>query len=370
MNIQLEKKLTNGPALFLINTIPPPSAVYRYAFDIYRSMQENVSLINVEYDQSRWKNAPEGQIYKAKIGNHYIINSLFNKWTVGNLYKFLREHVYSGDFVHYTHESSMPFDLGLSNSIVTVFENPLTRILTDLYNENGTKFSDSVNLIFRKNLYNKYKHFQNVITGTEYVKRGMLDFGFNGRIEVIPPPISKEFFPIENKTQIKKELGLPLDKKLILSVSTATKRKNLKTVLEVSEKLGDDFLLIRVGSSIGNGKSFSNVNGEVLNKIYNACDVLLFPTLEEGFGYPLIEAFAVGLPVVSSDIAVVRETAKDAAILADPLSLVDLVVGIKEAISAKDELVKKGFKRAAFYSVEKFTERQYDYYKSVGVPGF
>lgn len=366
----METKLTKDPVIFLINTLPPPSAVYRYAFDIYSSMHENVGLINVEYDQSRWRNIPEGQIYRARIGNHYIINSFFNKWSVRQLYKFLREQVNLGNFVHYTHESSVPFDLNLSNSIVTVFENPITRLGTDLYSENGKTFSESVNLIFRKMLYNKYKHFQNVITGTEYVKNGMLDFGFDGRIEVLPPPVSKEFFPIENKIELRRELGLPLDKKLILSVSTAAKRKNLKTVLEVSERLGDDFLLVRVGSTIGKDKSFRNVNGEVLNKIYNACDVLLFPTLEEGFGYPLIEAFSVGLPVVSSDIAVVRETAQDAAILTDPLSVVDLARSVKSAISVKDVVVKKGFKRAAFYSFEKFTERQYAYYKSVGVQVF
>lgn len=366
MKFKLRDETKSDLAIYLINTLPPPSAVYRYALDVNSTVSNHGILINIQYDPSRWKTVPSGTVYRAKYGNHYILNSFLNKWSVEGLYKLLKKQVSMGKFVHYTHESTPPFDLIKENSIVTVFENPTIRLGTDFYHENNHHLRESANLLFRKRLYDTYKRFEHVITGTEYVKNGMIDYGFDGKIEVLPPPISKDFFPINDKKALRRELGLPIDKTLILSVSTAAKRKNLKAVGEVAEALGQNFLLVRVGVPIGRSVNFQGVSGEILNYIYNACDVLLFPTLEEGFGYPLVEAFSVGLPVVSSDIPVIRETARNSALLVNPNSVEELARGVMEAIEMKDELIKKGYERATSYSFDKFSKRQTAYYRSIG----
>ena len=151
----------------------------------------------------------------------------------------------------------------------------------------------------------------------------------------------------------------------MLSVSSNLNRKNLGKVKETVLSLGADDKLVRVGKSIMEEKiPFQGVSYETMNEIYNACDVLLFPSLYEGFGYPMVEAFASGLPVVASDIEVFRETSGEAAILRDPNDVSDLVSGVKLALENSEELKIKELKRAKKFSFDRFANEMNMYYSS------
>ncbi len=350
----------------VINNLPPPSAIYRYANDLATALSPNSELINLLYDPSRWKLENQSNKYAGKFGNHYIVNATFNNIAYGSLVGSLRDSLRGGEFVHYVHESAKPFELPLERCVATLHENPEIRFKTDLYSNDNSSLAEYVNTRFRKWVYNDYKHFHNVLTISEWVKKGLEEYGFSGNIKVIYPPISKEFYTIQDKISLRKKLNLPLDKKLVLSVSTNSKRKNLKMVKETLEKLGNDALLVRVGEDIGFGRTFHNVDGTMLNEIYNACDLLLFPTLAEGYGYPIVEAFSVGLPVVSSDIDVIRETAGDAAILVDPNSVGSVLEGVKCALSSFEELSKKGLNRSSLFSFNKFRQGIQEFYLRLG----
>jgi len=96
--------------------------------------------------------------------------------------------------------------------------------------------------------------------------------------------------------------------------------------------------------------------------LYSASDLLLFPTLEEGFGYPVIEAFASGLPVVASDIEVMREVSAGAALLADPEDPAALAASCRTAVERSDELRQGGFERVEEYRFERFVARLAHFY--------
>jgi glycosyltransferase involved in cell wall biosynthesis len=86
-----------------------------------------------------------------------------------------------------------------------------------------------------------------------------------------------------------------------------------------------------------------------LLQLYARCHVLVYPTLTESFGFPLVEALAAGLPVVASDIPVNRELARDAALYFDPLDPEQLATRIEEIISreaCRQELVRRGREQA------------------------
>jgi glycosyltransferase involved in cell wall biosynthesis len=101
--------------------------------------------------------------------------------------------------------------------------------------------------------------------------------------------------------------------------------------------------------------------------IYNACDVLLIPSSSEGFGFPVIEAFATGLPVVASDIEIFREITRDSAILSkiDPEELSHSVVN---AIDQRETYSNKGLETAKYYSFDNFKNNVRSYYsKNFGI---
>lgn len=352
--------------IIVLNSLPYPSAIYRYSNDVVSALNSYGKIVNVIYDKNSWSYIPDGSKYFGNFGNHYIINALMNHVSLRPLYKELNLAISKGSFVHYSHESLTPFRLPLDASIVTIHENPHARLKTDLYYSYNGFFKDKLNTLFRTKLYELYKKFVNVIAVSNYVKRGLIDFGFDANIEVIYPPVSKEFHPISDKEGLRRKLGLPLDKILILSVSTDVKRKNLAMVKEAMDRLGDDYRLVRVGSDIGIGYNFQQTSGELLNIIYNACDLLLFPTLAEGFGYPVVEALSVGLPVVSSDIDVIRETAGNSAVLVNPYSIQEILNGTKEALNSVASLKLNGLLRAKEFTFEIFVDKIVNYYKSIG----
>jgi glycosyltransferase involved in cell wall biosynthesis len=83
---------------------------------------------------------------------------------------------------------------------------------------------------------------------------------------------------------------------------------------------------------------------------YRAADVFVYPSLNETFGLPILEAMASGCPVVTSDSSAMPETAGGAAVLADPSQPASIARAIAEAAAGRDRLVDRGLKRAAEFT--------------------
>ena len=131
------------------------------------------------------------------------------------------------------------------------------------------------------------------------------------------------------------------------------------------EELGNGYALVRIGPPVGNSITYNNVDQATINEIYNACDLLYFPTLMEGFGYPVVEAFKTGLPVVSSDIDIIREVSSGAAVLVDPENLQENIRAIKGIMEDKDSLIEKGYNISRKYSAHNVREKLVNYYNGI-----
>lgn len=97
-------------------------------------------------------------------------------------------------------------------------------------------------------------------------------------------------------------------------------------------------------------------NTEQLANLYTYAQVLVFPSLMEGFGLPGIEAMAIGTPVICSDIPVFREIYGDACLMFNPLDSNDIAQKIQMVLGnekLRKELIEKGKKQAAKYSWRK-----------------
>jgi glycosyltransferase involved in cell wall biosynthesis len=92
-----------------------------------------------------------------------------------------------------------------------------------------------------------------------------------------------------------------------------------------------------------------------LPALYSAAQCLVFPSLYEGFGLPLLEAMACGTPVVTSNVSSLPEVAGDAALLVDPYaieSIADAVARLLTDSALRQELIRRGTARAAGFTWE------------------
>ena len=83
-------------------------------------------------------------------------------------------------------------------------------------------------------------------------------------------------------------------------------------------------------------KVLGYLSNEALAEAYQTATVLAYPSLEEGFGLPILEAMAAGAPVVCSNASCLPEIAGGAAILVDPLSAEDIAAGLRAALQETD----------------------------------
>ena len=342
--------------IFIINRYPPKSSIYRVAEDLYYSLNYSPIWINLQLNSEGWEYKHSGMDFKGKF-NKQLLNRIFLNYSFEDAYKFINNYNKNkrGKIIFYTNQFSGILKANALLRIIYVIDSPY-------YNEFGY-----LNKIYMDHLYNSLKKEKYIITNTESLKKDLIKFGFTGNITTIHLSYDpSKFFKMDiDKNEIRKGLNLPLDKKLILSVSSNLPRKNLIMVEKTIKNLNNEYRLVRVGEPLENSITFKNVEDSTLNMLYNACDLLLFPSIYEGFGLPVIEAFATGLPVVTSDIPTIREISGDAAILVDPNDLKSILEGVKNAINNGEKLIEKGMERSKNFTRDKFKEKIIDYYKNV-----
>jgi glycosyltransferase involved in cell wall biosynthesis len=102
----------------------------------------------------------------------------------------------------------------------------------------------------------------------------------------------------------------------------------------------------------------TSVDDDELACLYSGARGLLYPSLYEGFGLPILEAMASGCPVLTSNCTAMPEVAGNAAVLVDPLSVACIAEGIRmlaHEVRARD-LSQQGYKRSQRFSWERTAE--------------
>ncbi len=190
------------------------------------------------------------------------------------------------------------------------------------------------------------------------------------KVSVLLSGVSAHFRPVQDpavRAAVRERYGIPAAP-YIFSVGTVQPRKNYARLMEALAALGPEAGDIRLVIAGGRGWLDSPIYDAVralglegrvhftgfvddadLPALYSDALCLAYPSLYEGFGFPVLEAFACGTPVITSKLSSMPEVAGDAALLVDPYDVGALTAALKRLLSdpaLRAELVRRGYRQA------------------------
>ena len=140
----------------------------------------------------------------------------------------------------------------------------------------------------------------------------------------------------------------------VLAVGTLEPRKNLERAAEAAVRAGVELRVVGArgwgGVSPNGVRWLGEVGDDELTQLLRGARALVYPSLYEGFGIPILEAMSVGTPVVTSRGGATEEVAGGAAVLVDPLDPASIAAGIDDADRRRVELRALGLARARSFS--------------------
>jgi glycosyltransferase involved in cell wall biosynthesis len=318
-------------------------------------------------------NAPE--LLRKKISNRrfHWVDLPFSNAAHYEQVLFPRAAVRAGvDFLHYVDNSAtlvgdLPFVLTLHD---TMYTRPFAEVRNDP--------------TLRQRLVDAYKKWSvprsaqvanAIITVSEFSREQIVtEIGVDPRkVTVIHEGVDRKFFKRSSRRKSGKIFK-------ILAQGAADKRKNLSNILKAAKFLAEsekNFQLVVLGMDepelrgshylreameldLGPRVEWAgNVPSEMLNQVYSEVDLFLYPSLMEGFGLPLLEAFACGVPVITSNGTSLPEVAGNAALFVDPKSpraIAEAMRKVMKKPALRRQLIQRGLKRAKLFSWDKMAK--------------
>jgi len=187
------------------------------------------------------------------------------------------------------------------------------------------------------------------------------------RIKVVYEAAGSEFTKRSRQevASIKKKFNINGDYLLVVGWG---ERKNIDKIYEAMLMLPKSFpktLVVVTAAEVRlrKGLIVANASNSELAALYSGATSLVYASLYEGFGLPILEAFGCECPVVTSNISSMPEVAGDAAVLVDPRSVESISEGIKTAIKSKENIVKSGLIRRSLFSWENAAKETLEIYR-------
>lgn len=227
------------------------------------------------------------------------------------------------------------------------------------------------------------------IVATEWLRGELAEWlGREDAIHVIPYGVDDAFFdaPPTPRGETRRRWGIPHEALVVLHVGSVGPRKNLPAVIAAVHGLreaGVDAWLLQVGGEFDApqqadlaARRLTRVVRTVgaatepeLRAAYGAADVLLFPSHYEGFGFPVLEAMASGLPVVTSGAGGLAEVAGDAAVVIGGRETQPYITALKRLAGNQawqEQLIARGLERARRFRWSETARRTAEVYRALG----
>ncbi len=206
------------------------------------------------------------------------------------------------------------------------------------------------------------------------------------KIRFIYHGVSDNFKPLKDEADIRRVLEkYKIARPFILNVGGYNPIKNIIRLIKAFHKLKmkqktKEKLVIAAMQGEGvrkiiNGLGLQDeviltgfIENNELPQIYNAAEMLVFPSLHETFGMPILEALACGCPVITSNVSSMPEVAGDAAVFVNPYNIDEMGRAIHQVLTDegfKEGIRKKGLERAKKFSWKKCAEEHLKVYQEV-----
>jgi glycosyltransferase involved in cell wall biosynthesis len=200
-----------------------------------------------------------------------------------------------------------------------------------------------------------------VIAVSEFTRRELVDLlGVpEERIHVVPNAVEDEFT----------RDGPAEQGEYVLAVGTLEPRKNLDRLVEAVRRTDTELRIVGArgwgGVEVaGNGvRWLGEVSDAELARLYRGAACVAYPSLYEGFGIPVLEAMACGVPVVTTRGTAMEEVANGAAVLVDARDPAEIAAGILRAVADRSRLVARGLERARAFRWDAVAAATVDVYR-------
>lgn len=312
------------------------------------------------------KNKKNFEIVSLETGNKFM-------WNFWILPKYLRKNT---------------VDVYLTQYITPFFVSRKTKIITIIHDISFNFFPQFIrktDLFFLKILIPlSIRRADKILGVSEFTKDEIVNFYKVDatKVDFFHNAASEDFnreISSSELEEVRNKYNLP--EKYILYLGTMQPRKNIPNLImayaKIKDRLSDTSLVVvgnknahnfdkRIDEQIGKLKLENNVlfpgfiDEQDKAAVFRLAHVFVFPSLYEGFGIPVLEAFLAGTPVLASDIESLREVAEKSALFADASdvdkfskSLYDISI----ENNLRNSLVGKGFKRADFFSWQKTAQK-------------
>ncbi|MDR2840582.1 MAG: glycosyltransferase family 4 protein [Paludibacter sp.] len=220
--------------------------------------------------------------------------------------------------------------------------------------------------------HNAIRHSDYIICISETTKRDLLKFlpdTPENKISVVYNGVSDEYFPIENATS---KYG-----KYAVFVGQRSGYKNFETAVKVLKNTDLNLVIVGVDlkedetkmldSELGKSRYFylGKILNAELNEVYNSAFCLLYPSLYEGFGIPVLEAQKAGCPVVNFDVPAICEIVGDRTLTAATGDEKDLLnkINLLNSSEIREKTIRLGLENAKRFSWQTMCAQIVDLYR-------
>lgn len=312
------------------------------------------------------------EIYTPK-GLNSIIPSIWRSFTINFDLKKTAPEIYHG----------------LSNELPFFIDNKRIKTVVTIHDLIFLRYPELYRFFDRKIYQCKFKYACKkadiIIAISEQTKNDIIEFFEieESKIKVVYQSCNPIFFEnnIISYEQLFSKYKIPGE--YILYVGTIEKRKNLLTLLKAIHFGKINIPIVVVGRKtkyFGEIMSFikekklqniffiGEISNEELALLYKYAKVFVYPSIFEGFGIPVIEAIASGIPVITSNSSCLKETGGDAALYCDPNNHEDLANSILNIISnnsLRNKLIENGKEHIKKFTPEVFAKNIMNIYKEL-----